>query len=48
MVEAIKDRYIIYCDSVVCDEDLNSKGIKIPTWSILNHANFTVVLKILL
>jgi len=29
MVEAIEDYQIIYCDSIVCDEDLHSKGIKI-------------------
>lgn len=29
MVEAIGEHSIVYCNSTVCDEDLNSKGIKI-------------------
>ncbi|HEX8677267.1 MAG TPA: glycosyltransferase family 2 protein [Segetibacter sp.] len=29
LVEAIGEHPIVYCDSIVCDEDLNSSGIKI-------------------
>lgn len=31
MVEAIGEHAIIYCDSLVCDENLNSKGVKVST-----------------